>query len=172
GVYGRSKEEGEQAIRARLLRHVIIRTAWVFAAHGHNFVKTMLRLAAERDELRVVADQRGCPTAAADLAQALIEMARQMVAEGRTDAFGTYHFAGDGPTTWHGFAEAIITAQAARSGRHPNVIPIATADYPTPARRPANSVLDCGKIGRVFGIRPRPWRETLGEVLEELRATV
>lgn len=171
GAYGRSKLAGEVAVRAECPHHVIVRTAWVFSAHGKNFVKTMLRLAAEKPDLRVVADQHGCPTAAHDLARALIEIARQLVLEGRTDAFGTYHFAGAGPTTWHGFAEAIVAAQGARTGKHPPVHPIPTADFPTPARRPANSVLATDRIAATFGVAPRPWRETLAEVLADLGAT-
>lgn len=168
GVYGITKEAGEAAVRAALPAHVILRTAWVFGAHGHNFVKTMLRLAAERDELRVVADQHGCPTGAADIAGAIIAMLRQIVVEGRRDAFGTYHFSGAGPTTWHGFAEAIVARQAAKTGKRPPVRAIATAEFPTPARRPANSVLDCGLIGHTFGITPRPWPHMLDDVLAEI----
>lgn len=170
GAYGRSKLAGEVAVRTECPRHVIVRTAWVFSAHGRNFVKTMLRLAADKPELRVVADQHGCPTAAHDIARALVEITRQLVLEGRDDAFGTYHFAGAGPTTWHGFAAAIIAAQAERTGKRPPVHPITTADFPTPARRPANSVLDCGGLATTFGIVPRPWTETLTEVLADLDA--
>lgn len=169
GVYGLSKEAGEQAVRDRLSRAIILRTSWVFSAHGHNFAKTMLRLAAERDELRVVADQHGCPTAAADLAQAIQIAAHECLTrpDGET-LWGTYHFCGTGPTTWHGFAEAIIDKQAAISGRRPVVRPIATEDFPTPARRPANSVLDTTKFARAFGHVPRSWRDGLSEVLAEL----
>jgi len=170
GAYGRSKLAGEVAVRAECAHHVILRTAWVFSAHGKNFVKTMLRLAAETPELRVVADQHGCPTAAHDIARALVEIARQIVLEGRGDAWGTYHFAGAGPTTWHGFAEAIVAAQAERTGKRPPVRPITTADYPTPARRPANSVPSTAKLDATFGIAPRPWPDTLAEVLRELGA--
>jgi dTDP-4-dehydrorhamnose reductase len=169
-AYGRSKLAGEVAVRAECPRHVIVRTAWVFSAHGKNFVKTMLRLAAEKPELRVVADQHGNPTAAHDIARALVEIARRIVLEGRDDAFGTYHFAGAGPITWHGFAEAIVAAQAVNTGRRPPVHPITTAEFPTPARRPANSVLSTAKLEAMFGITPRPWPETLAEVLAELGA--
>jgi dTDP-4-dehydrorhamnose reductase len=171
GAYGRSKLAGEVAVRAECPRHVIVRTAWVFSAHGKNFVRTMLRLSAEKPELRVVADQHGCPTAAHDIARALVEITRQLALEGRDDAFGTYHFAGAGPTTWHGFAEAIVAAQAERTGKRPPVHPITTADFPTPAKRPANSVLDCGRLATTFGIVPRPWPETLTDVLADLNAT-
>ncbi|KAA5605009.1 dTDP-4-dehydrorhamnose reductase [Roseospira marina] len=168
GAYGRSKLAGEVAVRAECPRHVILRTAWVFSAHGKNFVKTMLRLAAEKPELRVVADQHGCPTAAHDIARVVVEIARQIVLDGRDDAWGTYHMAGAGATTWHGFAEAIVAAQAARTGKRPPVHPITTAEFPTPAQRPANSVLDCGKLTRTFGLTPRPWPDTLADVLAEL----
>ncbi|MQX37745.1 dTDP-4-dehydrorhamnose reductase [Roseospira navarrensis] len=168
GAYGRSKLAGEVAVRAECPRHVILRTAWVFSAHGRNFVKTMLRLAAEKPALRVVADQHGCPTAAHEIARVLVEIARQIVLERREDAFGTYHFAGAGPTTWHAFAEAIVATQAARTGRRPPVHPIPTADYPTPARRPANAVLDCTRLAETFGLRARPWPDTLAEVLADL----
>jgi len=166
GVYGRSKEAGDRAVREVLPEHVILRTAWVYSAHGHNFVKTMLRVAAERPVLRVVADQIGSPTSAADIAGAIAAIVRRVAAGDRH--WGTYHFAGGGAVTWHGFAEAIFELAAAWRGAPPKVEAIATADYPTPARRPANSVLDCRHIGEVFGIVPRPWREALAEVIGEL----
>lgn len=144
-VYGASKEAGERAVRDALREHVILRTAWVYSAHGHNFVKTMLRLAAECPALRVVADQTGAPTAAADLAAAIAHIATQIGA-GNT-AWGTYHFTGAGAVTWHGFAEAIFARAERWRGPKPRVEAIATAEYPTPARRPANSVLDCARIG-------------------------
>jgi dTDP-4-dehydrorhamnose reductase len=170
GIYGESKEAGERAVREVLTEHVILRTAWVYSSHGHNFVKTMLRLAAERPMLRVVADQIGSPTSAADIAAAIGAIVQQLDAGNKS--WGTYHFAGGGAVTWHGFAEAIF-ALAARwnstgRGPPPRVEAIATADYPTPARRPANSVLDCGKIAAAFGVESRPWRQALGEVLSEL----
>ena len=166
GVYGRSKEAGERAVRAALDHHVILRTAWVFGASGANFVKTMLRLAGERRVLRVVADQRGCPTAAADIAAALVRIA-EAVERGEA-VWGSYHFAGDTPISWHGFAEAIFELAAPRLGARPEVIPITTDQYPTPARRPINSVLDCRRIGKAFGIAPSPWRASLAAVLREL----
>ena len=166
GVYGRSKEAGDRAVREALPEHVILRTAWVYSAHGHNFVKTMLRLAGERPVLRVVADQTGSPTSAADIAAAIAAIVRRIAAgQGR---WGTYHFTGAGAVTWHGFAEAIFELAAPWRGPRPRVEPITTADYPTPARRPANSVLDCSHIGEVFGIAPRRWREALADVIREL----
>ena len=139
GVYGRTKAEGEALVRT-VPRHVILRTAWVYGQYGNNFLKTMLRLAAERDRLRVVADQRGCPTATLDIADAIlaVDAALQDTGPSVTDKFGTYHFAGAGATTWHGFAQAIIAHQAEYSGKRPPVDPITTVDFPTPARRPAN----------------------------------
>ena len=166
GVYGRSKEAGDRAVREALSEHVILRTAWVYSAHGHNFVKTMLRLAGERPVLRVVADQTGSPTSAADIAMAIAQVVRRVAAgEGR---WGTYHFTGAGAVSWHGFAEAIFELAAPWRGSPPRVEAITTADYPTPAQRPANSVLDCHRIGEAFGIVPRPWREALVEVIREL----
>jgi len=166
GVYGKSKEAGDRAIREALPEHVILRTAWVYSAHGHNFVKTMLRLGAERPVLRVVADQTGSPTSAADIAEAIRDIVRHI--EAGKAHWGTYHFAGAGAVTWHGFAEAIFVEAAPWRGRPPLVEPIGTGEYPTPVRRPANSVLDCTKIGEAFGIVPRPWRAALADVIREL----
>jgi dTDP-4-dehydrorhamnose reductase len=166
GTYGESKEAGERAVREVLTEHVILRTAWVYSAHRHNFVKTMLRLAGERPVLRVVADQIGSPTSAADIAAGIGAIVQKLDAGNKS--WGTYHFAGGGAATWHGFAEAIFVLASPWRGPPPRVEAIATGDYPTPARRPANSVLDCGKIAAAFGIEPRPWRQALGEVIREL----
>jgi dTDP-4-dehydrorhamnose reductase len=166
GVYGRSKEAGDCAIREALAEHVILRTAWVYSAHGHNFVNTMLRLARERPVLRVVADQIGSPTSAPDIARAIGAIVQRLAAGDRH--WGTYHYSGAGAVTWHAFAEAIFEQAAPWRGPPPKVEAITTAEYPTPARRPANSVLDCNRIARVFDIRPRPWREALAEVVREL----
>lgn len=163
-VYGESKAAGEAAVRAVLPRHVILRTAWVFAAHGNNFVRTMLRLGAERPELRIVADQKGGPTAAADIAEAILAIRERALAAGFA-GWGTYHFAGAPVTTWHGFAAAIFDAA---DGPSPALRPIATAEYPTPASRPANSVLDCSKISQVFGIAQPDWRQSLAATLAAL----
>jgi dTDP-4-dehydrorhamnose reductase len=170
GVYGQSKEAGDRAVREALPQHVILRTAWVYSAHGHNFVKTMLRLAGDRPLLRVVADQTGSPTGAADIAAAIAAVARQLAAGNRR--WGTYHFTGGGSVTWHGFAEAIFELAAPWRGPPPRVEAITTADYPTPARRPANSVLDCTNIAVTFGITPRPWREALADVIREIYESV
>lgn len=166
GVYGRSKWEGEEEVRARLTQHLIIRVSWVFGPHGNNFVKTMLRLAAERDELRVVADQRGCPTSATHIAAALLTLADK-IKEGVDVAWGTYHFCGMPETTWHGFAETIIR-EALAMGLLDHAIPvhpITTSDYPTPARRPQNSVLDCNRIIKTFDMKLPSWQEGLTTML-------
>ncbi len=168
GVYGASKAQGEALIRAAQPHHLILRTAWVYGLHGGNFLKTMLRLAAERETLRVVADQRGCPTATRDLAEAILAVRAALVAG--AEPWGTYHFAGQGETTWHGFASDIVAAQAIVTGRAPRVEPIATADYPTPARRPANSALDSGLFAATFGYRAKPWQERAREVVAALLA--
>ncbi|WP_308461815.1 dTDP-4-dehydrorhamnose reductase [Sphingomonas folli] len=167
GVYGASKLGGELAVRTSGVRHAIVRTAWVVSAHGHNFVRTMLRLAAERDTLRVVADQRGCPTAAADLAAALVGIAVRL-ADDPAAPTGTFHFSNAGATSWAGFAEEIFRQSARRGGPSAAVTPIATADYPTPARRPANSLLSLRAIGAAYGIHPRRWEAALGDILDEL----
>jgi dTDP-4-dehydrorhamnose reductase len=169
GIYGKSKWEGEKVVRRQGGEFLIIRTSWLYGVHGHSFVKTILRLAGEREELRVVADQQGCPTWTGDLAEALTKIAEQIFQNRSQAPWGTYHFAWSGYTTWYDFAQAILAEgrrwQPLRAAR---VIPIATVDYPTPARRPAWSVLDCTKIGRSFGIIPRPWREGLVEMIFEL----
>lgn len=165
GVYGASKLAGEEAIRDSGCRHLIFRTAWVYGARGHNFLRSMLRLGAERDELGVVADQVGSPTPAAWIAQATaLALARL------GDQNGTWHLVAGGETSWHGFAEAIFEA-AVQSGlleRAPSTRPITSAEYPTPARRPAYSRLDTGKLERDFGIQLPDWREGLSQVVGEL----
>jgi len=167
GVYGASKLGGELAVRTSGARHAVVRTAWVVSAHGSNFVKTMLRVGAERDVLRVVDDQRGSPTSAADLARALATIAVRL-AEDPHAPTGTFHFANAGATTWAGFAAEIFRQSAQRGGPAARVEPITTADYPTPARRPANSLLDTRAIRDAYGIAPRPWAEALGDILDDL----
>jgi len=166
GVYGRSKAAGEDLIRRHLPQHVILRTSWVYGVYGANFLKTILRLAAERDELRIVADQRGCPTSTADLASAILTAA-QRIRTGEA-LYGTYHFAGAGATTWYGFACRIVEAQKPSTGRSPRVVPIETKDYPTPARRPANSELDSSRFGQTFGYTARSWSEAVDEAVAQL----
>lgn len=168
GIYGQSKWEGEQAVRACLPQHLIARTAWLYGSQGTNFVQTMLRLARERDVLRVVADQQGCPTWSRDLAAALVAMCQRIMQNQGTTPWGTYHFTGAGQTTWYDFARAIFEeAMAFEPLVIQRVIPLPTAAYPTPARRPANSVLDCHHITSTFDIMPRPWRESLHDCIRE-----
>ncbi len=173
GVYGRTKAAGDDAVRAALETHIILRTAWVYSPQGSNFVKTMLRLAGERDELTVVADQHGCPTAAGDIADALLTIAARYRSrpDSLNGAWGTYHFCSGPATTWCGFAEAIMAGATKRGARGVPVRAITTADYPTPAARPANSVLDCTKIEAAFGLAPRPWHTALDEALDVLIAS-
>ncbi len=169
-AYGRSKLAGELGIRAATSRHVIIRTSWVYSPTGKNFVRTILRLAAERERLTIVADQRGCPTAARDIAKASLDVALRCAAEPDRAPYGLYHFAGAGEATWFKFACAIIEMADGWLPRQPQVVPIKTADYPTKALRPADTRLDCAAMARVFGITARPWREALTATLDCLLA--
>lgn len=168
GVYGRSKWAGEEAIRARHREHLIVRTAWLYGHHGTNFVKTMLRLGRERPVLRVVNDQHGCPTWTRDLAGALTSMCQRLVQAPEPSLWGTYHYCSAGQTTWYDFARAIF-AEASTSAQLmvERVEPIPTSAYPTPAQRPAYSVLDCAKLGAAFGITPRPWRDSVHDCMQE-----
>ena len=168
GVYGRTKAAGEAAVRNAAPRHIILRTAWVYGAYRANFLKTMLKLAAERDRLRVVADQHGCPTATADIAEAILAVDRALKAD--RSVAGTFHFAGTGSASWREFAEAIVTAQAAYTGKRPPVDAITTLDYPTPARRPANSELNSDRFAQRFGYRAEQWRTRTVAVVAELLA--
>ena len=169
GAYGRTKLAGESFVAAANPHHVIVRTAWIYSPFGHNFLRTMLRLGLTRDEVSVVADQWGSPTSALDLADALIAMARKLIAEPANDQlFGTFHATGSGYTTWAAFATAIFS-QAAALGRQPvRVIPISTAQYPTPAARPANSRLDAGKLLRVYGLALPEWRGSVEDCVKRL----
>lgn len=171
GVYGHTKLAGEQAVAAANPRHVILRTAWVYAHGGKNFVRTMLRLGADRPELRVVSDQLGCPTYATDLARAILAVAAQLPDRPAGDAgYGVFHASGSGDTSWAGFASAIFDRAAAAGARPVRVVPIATADYPTPARRPANSRLDCNKLNHVYGVGQPHWFDGLSRCLARLAA--
>jgi dTDP-4-dehydrorhamnose reductase len=166
GVYGASKLAGDLALAAANPRHVVLRTAWVCSAHGGNFVKTMLRLGRERAELGVVADQLGAPSFADDLADAVVALLPRLVAAPAGDAgFGTFHLTGQPFTSWHGFAAAIFAGAAARGAPTPVLRAITTADYPTRARRPANSRLDCSRIAAVHGVRAADWRVSLDRCL-------
>lgn len=169
GNYGKSKWAGEQAVRRHADRHVILRTAWVFGAHGPNFVKTILRLAKERPELRVVADQHGNPTHAGSIADALLLLAGTLEREGALP-WGTYHYAGHPATTWHAFAEAIVQA-GVDAGMLPKAVPvrpIATAEYPTPAKRPADARLDTSLADQALGLAPPLWAGGLREMVAGL----
>lgn len=165
GVYGQSKLAGEQAVLAACSRSIILRTAWVFGEHGHNFVKTMLRLGRERDSLGIVSDQHGAPTYAGDIAAALLHIAHH-ITQGKPTEYGIYHFSGKPYVSWYQFAEAIFQ-QAQQQGilaNTPQLLAIATPDYPTPAKRPANSCLQLDKIQQVFGISPSDWQQALTQL--------
>ncbi|MDX9788783.1 MAG: dTDP-4-dehydrorhamnose reductase [Desulfobacterales bacterium] len=168
GTYALSKAGGEVLVRERLAQHVILRTSWVYGVHGANFVHTMLRIGKEKSRIGVVADQFGSPTAAADLAATVLLLAER-IRNKASFPWGTYHYCGLGVTTWYAFAAAIFKhAVAFGYPYHPEVFPISTAQYPTPAHRPAYSALDCTKIFRNIGIQPIPWQERLSKVLKEI----
>lgn len=157
GVYGRTKLAGERAVAAKLKRHIILRTSWVYSPFGQNFVKTMLRLAGERETLNVVDDQVGTPTYAPHLAEAIIEILKRIkTTPARQVPWGLYHVAGQGETTWCGLARTVFEISTAHGGPAAHVDAITTAEYPTAARRPANSRLNCDKLERVFDIRLPP----------------
>ena len=166
-VYGASKAAGEMAVRSGNPRHAIVRTAWVVSPHRGNFVKTMLRLAGEREKLTVVDDQHGCPTSAADLAATLATIALRMAGDERAPT-GTFHCVNDGATTWCDFARAIVAGSARRGGRSVAVEGIPTAAYPTPAKRPANSRLSTQSLSDAYGLAPRPWEAALDDILDRL----
>ena len=168
GVYGASKLAGERAVLQYCSMPIIIRTSWVFSAQGNNFVKTILRLGAERDELGIVSDQHGCPTSASELARAIYAVLRKAP---EASIWGIYHFCQPEPTTWFGLAEAVFDEAKKQNAAYkvPSLIAINTSDYLTPAKRPANSVLDCSKFCKMFGFSIRPWLESLREVIKELK---
>ncbi|MCB2187241.1 MAG: dTDP-4-dehydrorhamnose reductase [Deltaproteobacteria bacterium] len=176
-AYGRSKAQGEDWVRQTHLEHVILRTAWAYGLYGGNFVKSMLQLGLERDELTVVVDQVGCPTATADLAAAIFALSRALVA-GKRDGFGTFHFCGEGRASWFEFAREIFRQAEPLWSRRPRVKPVSTQEYTSRvvapgakvAARPANSVLDCTAIQKTYGIHQTPWRESLARVLPPLVA--
>lgn len=171
GVYGASKLGGELAVRTSGARHAIVRTAWVVAPHGSNFVRTMLRVGAERASLRVVDDQIGSPTSAADLAAALMTITVRLTRDPLAPT-GTFHFSNAGATSWAGFAREIFAQAALRGGPKAKVEGIATSDYPTPARRPANSLLSHDAIRAAYDIEPRTWQVALSDILDELLGPV
>lgn len=166
GIYGQSKWRGEEAIRQHHPKHIIIRIAWLYGHYGPNFVATILRLARERSELRVVDDQHGSPTWTQDLANALVVLCQRLSQRQPINPWGAYHFCGRGQTTWYRFAQAILAAaQPYEQFTAQRVLPIPTSEYPTAAKRPANSVLNCNKIQSIFGIVPRPWQACLHDYI-------
>jgi len=153
-------------VRERLREHIILRASWVYGVHGRNFVKTMLRLGREKDVIQVVADQYGCPTYAADLADTILKIAAQFY-DNRQITWGTYHYCGQGLTSWYGLGEATLSlAKKYTSLRVETIEAISTAEYPTPAKRPLNSALDCSLVEKTFIIHPKPWRESLGQMIK------
>jgi dTDP-4-dehydrorhamnose reductase len=163
-VYGRSKLAGETAIRTCLPSHIILRTSWIFSAHGKNFLKTILGLARKHPQLRIVDDQIGGPTPVDEVASAILDIVGESGKPGFSD-WGTYHFSGTPPVSWYEFATAVLVNSRVE------VVPVATNDYPSPARRPLNSVLDCSRIFRVFKIRQPDWRVGLPGVLDAMMAS-
>ncbi len=172
-VYGQTKLDGERALAQATPHHVILRTSWVVGAHGGNFAKTMLRLAAERDELKVVADQFGAPTSAALLADVTAHLARQVQREGaKAFPFGTYHLAAGGETSWHEYAQFVI-GEAVKAGQlikatPDRVLPIPASAYPTPAKRPQNSRMDTSHIQSTFGLQLPPWQHGVSHILQQI----
>jgi dTDP-4-dehydrorhamnose reductase len=170
-VYGATKLAGEQAVLASGARALVLRTSWVYAPNGRNFVRTMLAAARRTRALRVVADQKGCPTAAADLAEVILGLARMIRREGWGDGFrGVYHAAGAGWTTWHGLAQAIFRRASQHGLAAPEVTAIATADWPTPARRPPDSRLDCSKLAQRFGLALPGWEASVARTVDRIFA--
>ncbi|MBW1892782.1 MAG: dTDP-4-dehydrorhamnose reductase [Deltaproteobacteria bacterium] len=168
GVYGKSKAAGEADVRKILAEHVILRTAWLCSEHGNNFVKTMIRLGQERNEIGVVADQYGCPTFANDIAEALLDIVGKIAIKNDI-AWGTYHYCGKGVTTWYGFAKEILELAGEYTGlKVRNIVPLTTKEYPTPAKRPANSALDCTLLKNNFNIFPKPWQNSLDDLVKRL----
>lgn len=173
-VYGRTKLEGEEAVRRAQPRHIILRTSWVYSPHGRNFIKAILRRALAREPLRVVDDQRGCPTAAADVARAIVAILRRLRSDGEIP-WGTYHYAGAGEATWCDVARATVALAEPMLRGRVDVVPISSRDFAARARRPANSVLDCRHIVRTFDVDRVPWTQSLARVvttiMEEMRST-
>jgi dTDP-4-dehydrorhamnose reductase len=172
GVYGVSKLAGERAVLELCSRTIVLRTSWVYSPVGRNFVRTMLNVAQRTDRLRVVADQKGCPTSAPDLGEAVLRIAACIAADGWQDRYaGLFHAAGTGWTTWHGLAVATFEAAARHGVRAPTVDPIATAEWPTRAQRPPDSRLDCGRLEATLGLRLPPWRDGLARTIDAVFAS-
>jgi dTDP-4-dehydrorhamnose reductase len=170
-VYGASKLAGEQAVTEAQPNHVILRTAWVFSPYGKNFLQTMVRLAQTKKEVRVVADQYGCPTSALDIAKAIIIVARRLLHDSDPLLRGVFHLTDSGETTWAGFADTIFSHLENRRNSRPVLYPITTQEYPTPARRPRNSRLDCQKLESAYAVRLPFWQSSLEECLETIEQT-
>ena len=168
-AYGRSKLAGERAVAAASPRHAILRTSWVYDGEGKNFLKTMLRLADTREELGVVADQIGAPSYAPDIADAVAAVACNLAADGDARRAGVFHMTGGGETSWAGFAREIFRLSAQMGGPSARVREIATADYPTPAKRPANSRLNCDRLAATHGVRLPEWRDALQRCMRDMR---
>ncbi len=172
GVYGQSKAQGEVELRNATNQHLIFRTAWLFSEHRSNFLKTMLKLGATRDQIQVVDDQCGTPTYVGDLAEGLAQIASQVITSRESIAWGTYHLTNSGQTTWYGFAVEIFKRHAQTSGTDmPEVIAVSTADYPTAAARPAYSILDCSATTEAFGIDLPDWRDATRRCIETIEVT-
>jgi dTDP-4-dehydrorhamnose reductase len=168
GVYGRSKAEGEIEIRSHLKQHIILRTSWLYGRHGHNFVKTILKLAGEKETIRVVSDQYGSPTCTDDLAQAIFIIAGFLIRKAAV-RWGTYHYCGRGVISWHEFAEAIVkSARPLCKVKTIRVEPIKTADFSSQTARPLYSALDCSLIEKHFGITPKPWQNSLKRTVKKV----
>jgi dTDP-4-dehydrorhamnose reductase len=167
-VYGRTKAEGEAKVRELMPRHVILRSSWIYGPHGQNFLRNVLKLASERDELRVVGDQIGCPTATIDIAEAVLAVARKLAGEAKVS--GIFHFAGSGATSRYGFAAEIVQRQAVFTGRAPKVTEIKMAEYPVAAKRPLNCELDSSRFRAAFGYGAAPWQHRVAEVVAALLA--
>lgn len=171
GVYGASKLAGEQAVLASGAHAIILRTAWVYSHTGKNFVRTMLNVGRTRDRLTVVADQVGCPTSAADLADGILAIAARLRDDGWSpECGGVFHATGTGETSWHGLAGAVFAEASRHGAKIPTVDPIRTEDWPTPAKRPANSRLDCRRLETVFGVRLPDWRVSVARTVDRIFA--
>ncbi len=167
-IYGRSKLAGELAVQETNAKHIILRTAWVYSPFGKNFVKTMLHLAQDRQEIDVVSDQIGSPTYAPHLAQAILDIARQICGDNQNQPWGVYHIAGGGTTNWSGLAREIFSRSAAIGGPNAAVKEISTSEYPTAAKRPANSQLDCAKVSQCFGLAQPSWQDGVNDCVTRL----
>jgi len=167
-VYGRTKAEGEAKVRELLPRHVILRTSWIYGPHGVNFLRNVLKLAGERDELRMVSDQIGCPTATIDIAEAVLAVVRKLATEAKVS--GIFHFAGTGATSRSGFAAEIVQRQAIFTGKTPKVAEIKMAEYPVAAARPLNCELDSSRFKTAFGYSAAPWQHRVAEIVAALLA--